>query len=262
MASYANNVAHQKLWATSITVTQGTRARVLVDHSPGGLRLPDSALIETPGGTAPPGAPMVTRGGQRIIGGTITSTDASAKDILIYRGTTLTSQATAITGVLQAATQSTIGRAAGSFILDGWRIGETVMPFGPGPVGLADHGNSDYTSVPALLANAGVLAIVTGVTSTTLTVNGTPLTVETMAGCRLVRVSQVARITIAANSGNAAATPSVALVGNANEADINGLSAADRGLSLGPSDVVAVAAQAPLSGLPAYITFNASSLLY
>jgi hypothetical protein len=133
------------------------------------------------------------------------------------------------------------------------------MPFGVGPTALAGHGTPDFSGTPAALASVGILAQVTGVSALTLTVNGTPWTAESLAGCRLIRVAQVARITVPASSGNASATPALALLGQANEADIAGLAVADRGLSLGRSDVLIVAA---VSALPVRIDLNAVSLLY
>lgn len=262
MASFANNVVHQRLYVTSIIAATGTRARMLVDQAPGGLRLPDSTLIETPGTAAPSGTPIVTRGGQRIIGGTIASTDASTKDVILYRGQVLTTQSAGATGALQAATTSSVSRATGSFITDGWTPGDTLMVFGPGPTVLGGQGTPEHSSTPAALASGGVAVQITAVAATTLTANGTPLTVESWPGCRLVRVAQVCRFTVAASAGNAAATASVALLGNSNEADINSLAAADRGLSLGPADVLIVAAQAAVSALPARLDVNAVSLLY
>lgn len=262
MAAYANNAAHQRLYITSIIAATSTRARMLVDVAPGGLRLPDSGILEAPGGTAPAGQPMVTRGGQRIIGGTIASSDGTARDVILYRGQVLTTQSVGATGTLQAATASTVTRASGSFVTDGWTIGDTAMVFGPGATTLTGQGTPEHTSTPTALASGGTVAQVTGVTAATITVNGTPLTVETWPGCRLVRVAQVCRFTVAANSGNAAATPAVALIGNTNEVDIAGLLPADRGISLGPNDVLLVAAQTAISALPARIDFSAVSLLY
>ena len=104
--------------------------------------------------------------------------------------------------------------------------------------------------------------MVTAVSATTLTVNGTPLTVESLSGCRLIRVAQAQRQTIAANSGNAAATPAMLLLGGSNEPDIYNLLAADRGLSLGANDVLIVAAQATISALPAQLQVSASAVLF
>lgn len=258
MSVQANLTCGNRLWQTSITATTTTRAKVLVDHSPGGLILPDSASF-------PSAMPQVTRGGQRVIGGVVSSTDSSSKDFTLYRGTTLTTQSTGATGALQVATTSTITRAIGSFITDGWTVGDAVMVFGPGTTTLSGFGTPDHSNnagTIAALSSAGVLAVVTAVSATTLTVNGAPLTVEQLYTCRLVRVAQVARTTVAANAGNAAATAAVLLIGNSNELDINSLNAADRGLSLGPNDILAVAAAATLSALPAQLNFTASSLLF
>lgn len=247
-----------KVWETSITATTTTRAKMLVDTALGGQTLPDSASF-------PVSMPQVTRGGQRIIGGTVSSTDSVSKDVLVYRGSVLTTQSTAATGALAVATTSTITRASGDFRADGWSVGDSVMIFGPGPSawdGLGTPYVSNSAGTLTALSSVGVLGVITTLAALTMTVNGTPLTVESLAGCRLIRVSQTHRMTIAANSGNAAATAAVALLGNANEADVNGLLAADRGISLGASDVLIVASQATLSALPAQLNFNATSVMF
>lgn len=258
MSVQANMNCGNRLWTTSITATTATRAKMLVDVMPGGLILPDSASF-------PISMPQVTRGGQRVIGGTVSSTDAASKDMIVYRGTVLTTQAAVNTGVLQVATTAVITRAIGDFRLDGWTVGDGLMVFGPGPSAWGGAGSPDYSNSAGTLtalSSVGVLAVVTAVTATTITVNGTPLTVETLPGCRLVRVAQVHRTTIAANSGNAAATAAVPLLGNTNEADVNSLLAADRGISLGAADVIVVASQATLSALPAQLNFNATSVAF
>lgn len=257
MSVNANLTCGNRFWHTSATLTTGTRAKMLVDHAPGGLVLPDGASF-------PVSMPQVTRGGQRVIGGSVSSTDAAAKDVLFYRGSTLTTQATA-TGALAVATTSAITRATGDFRLDGWTIGDSFMIFGAAPTAWAGIGTPDYSNAAGVLtalSSVGVLAIVTAVAALTLTVNGTPLTVESLAGCRLVRVAQIHRTTIAANAGNAAATTNALLLGGSNELDITNLLAADRGISLGASDVLAVAAQAALSALPAQLNFSAASVLF
>ena len=258
MSVNGNMSCGQRLWETSITATTTTRGKILSDHAPGGLALPDNAGVGAE-------MPQVARGGQRVIGGSITSTEAStARDVLVYRGTTLTTQGTA-TGTLAVATTSTITRTAGDFRLDGWTVGDSLMVFGAGPTTWCGHGAPDYSnngSAIAALASAGVLGVLTGVAALTLTVNGTPLTAESLAGCRIIRVGQGHRSTVAAGAGNAAATPAVLLIGGANDVDINALSAADRGLSLGERDVLIVAAAATISALPAQLNFNATSVLY
>lgn len=259
MSVQANLTCGNRLWTASITATTTTRAKILVDHAPSNLAMPDNSSF-------PSTMPQRTRGGQRVIGGTISSTDGSIKDVLVYRGTTLTTQSTANTGALAVGSTSTITRASGDFRLDGWSVGDAVMIFGPAPTAWVGVGQPDYSvtsgAITAALSSVGVLAVVTGVAALTLTANGTPLTVESLPGCRLVRVAQVHRTTVAANAGNAAATADVLLLGNSNELDINGLLAADRGLSLGEFDVIAVAAQATLSALPAQLNFNAVSVLF
>lgn len=258
MSVQANLTCGNRFWQASLTVTTGTRAKMLVDHAPAGLQLPDN-------GSFPASMPQITRGGQRVIAGTMSSTDSVSRDVLVYRGSTLTTQSTANTGTLQVATTSSITRGTGDFRLDGWTIGDALMAFGPAPTTWGGLGSPDYSNnagALTALSSVGVLAIISALSATTITVNGTPLTAEQLPGCRLIRVSQVHRTTIAANSGNAAATPDLILLGNTNEADISNLLAADRGLSMGASDVLAVAAQAAISALPAQLNFNACSVMF
>jgi len=258
MSVQGNLTCANRIWETSITATTTTRAKMLVDHAPGGLTLPDAASF-------PGDMPQVTRGGQRVIGGNISSTDGTSRDVLIYRGSTLTTQSTGATGALAVATTSTITRAIGDFHGDGWTIGDAIMIFGPAPSTFGGFGAPDYSlsaGTYTALSSVGVLGVLTGVAALTLTVNGTPLTAESLAGCRLIRVAQSQRQTVASNSGNAAATADVLLIGGSNELDINNLLAADRGISLGASDVLVVASTGTISALPAQLNFNALSVLF
>jgi len=250
--------ANRGAWTASFIAANALRAKILVDHSPGGLVLPDSSSF-------PANQPQITRGGQRIIGGSIASSDGTAKDVLQYIGTTLTTQSTVATGALAVATTSTITRATGDFRLDDWKVGEALMIFGAGPTTFGGVGTQDYSNnagTLTALSSSGVIATITAVSATTLTVNGTPLTVESLAGCRLIRVVQDFRQTVAFNSGNAAATASVKLIGGTNQSDVNNLLAADQGISLGATEVYIVAMQAAVSALPARIDFNAKSVLF
>lgn len=260
MSVNGNIAAANMVWQTSLTATTTTRAKMLVDTTAGALALPDNASFPT-------NMAQVTRGGQRIIAGTITSTDTVAKDVLVYRGTVLTQQDATNTGALAVATTSTVTRVTGDFRADGWTVGDAMMIFGGGPLtasGVGAKGSPDYSvngTTLTALGSVGVLGVVTAVAALTLTVNGTPLVVESLAGSRLVRVAQAFRQTIAIAAGNAAATPAVVLIGGSNDADMVALPAEWRGISLGPKDVMVVAAQATLSALPAQINFNALSIL-
>lgn len=257
MSVNGNITCANRLYTKSLTITTGTRAVMLVDQALGGLLLPDSTAF-------PSSQTQVTRGGQRVIGGGITSTDGTARDVLLYRGKVLTTQSTPATGALAVATTSTITRAAGDFRADNWGIGDAVMVFGtpPSATTFGVAGMPDYSSTPAVLASVGILAIVTGVAALTLTVSGTPLLAESLVGCRLIRVAQAFRQTVALQAGNAAATSAALLIGGSNDLDINNLLAADRGISLGAEDVLLVAAQAAISALPAQLNFSALSVLF
>lgn len=161
---------------------EGTRIRPLVD----GSQFPQNL---SPAANAP-----VAYGGCTLIDLNATSTDASARDMLLYDGRVLTTQSAGATGTLSTTT-STIVRATGSYITDGWRPGQGVIIVTPD--GVAED------------AQAGIFAVITGVTATTLTVAGTPLTVNAglAAGTRLVRARPLGRVTVAIQQGTGSTNP-------------------------------------------------------
>jgi len=210
----------------SFTAASGTAAKILVDESPaGGLTnnfLANAALT----------------GGVRIVDSTVSSTDGSDKDLIVYDGTRLTAVGGA-TGTVTITTQNTINRPNGSWLADGWRVGATVMPF------------AALNAAPQL--SDGIAGVVTSVTATTLVVSGTPFTNETLvAGTRLCRVSQQFKTKITANSGNTNALLNVSLIANGMD------STADRqGVWLGAAGLKIVAPATAVSALPAIISVNA-----
>lgn len=211
----------------AFTVTNGTAAKILVDVTPAG------------GGTN--GLPLSTvlLGGCRALDCTASSSDASAKDVILYDGTQMTVIGASATGVASITTQNTLNRTTGSWIVDGYRVGSTIMVFAA-------------ANAAAQLSD-GQLAIVTAVNALTMVVNGTVLTNETLNnGTRICEVSLQFRATIPANAGNSASIPNVALLSNANDATV------DRyGVWLGSSGMKIVAMAAAVSALPAYVSINA-----
>lgn len=204
-----------------------TAARVLLDTQP----------AATAGATSP-----LFYGGSTVFDITATSTDSAAKDLILWRGEVLTTVGGA-TGVATTTT-STIVRATGDFIADGWKPGALVMLFN--------------NSANAMQAVDGVLATITGVTATTLTVNGTPLSALTLnTGVRIARMAYIARQTVAANAGTDGTSASVQLLGTGNDGS---KVTAER--KFGATELLAVSAVAALSALPAYINITAQAARY
>lgn len=228
MSADQSYVAGSRDFVTGFTVTTGTQAKILVPETPSGVAY----------GT------LTTTGGCRVVAGTIASTDAVAKSALIWVGDRLSAMGNA-TGTITS--QNVITRNdAGSFLTDGWSIGDPVMAFGTG-----------------LAADDGVQAVLTAVTALVLTFNGTPFTNTTLAATtKLYRMAQRTQRAIPANSGNADATLPVPLFttgATSQDPDLPALP--DTGLSLGPTNILAVSFKAALSALPAQIFAHAAAEL-
>lgn len=229
-----------KAYNTSITAGNTTLAKILVDESQPRILPAITGETALPGETAV--RQRVLTGGQRIIDGNICSTDGTARSALIYIGTVLTRQANM--GAASITGTNTINRDVGSFLTDGWKVGDTLMPF-------------DMLTA----ANNGVVAQITAVTAIAITVNGTPFSNETLpAGARLARISRRTQRAIAINAGNADATPPVQLIGG--QQDPSAFQPPDAGIALGKDDIIAVAAVATISALPARLDFHAIGALY
>lgn len=213
---------------TNLIASDATAAKVLVQ--------PQAAAAGSP--TSP-----AYYGGATGIDITAASTDSAAKDLIIWHGRVLSTQG-ADTGAVTTTT-STVARASGSFITDGWLPGDLLMVFG-------DAAQGRQAGVD------GVQCIVTAVSATTLTLNGTPLAAATLnSGARLCRVAYDLRATIAAGSGTNGSAPSVSLLNHANDGSIL---RTER--KLGPTELLAVSAVAAVSALPAYININAQFARY
>lgn len=172
-------VAFQALDPVGFGNGTGTLLRVLVD----GANYPANSAATPP-----------LYGGATLIDLNATSTDASARDLLLYEGRTATTQGAGTTGALST-TLNTIVRAIGSWITDGWRVGQGVVLLTP--VGLAED------------AQTGIFAVITGVTATTLTLATNALTVNAglAAGTRVVRARPLGRTAVAIQQGTASGTP-------------------------------------------------------
>lgn len=185
-------------------------------------------------------------GGSSIIDMTACSTDAAAKEMVVWYGTVYTTAGGA-TGTLSTTT-STIARASGSFITDGWVPGDLVMMFAPTAKGAAI----------APSANDGILGIVTGVAALTLTVNGTPFSATTVpATTRICRMARGFNAAIPALSGSSATVANVSLLSNGNDSSLLKYEKKS-----GADDVVALSMAAAVSALPAYVSVEAVLALY
>jgi len=170
---------------TTFTVTYGTRAKVLVDQY----------ANANASGSLPS-----YYGGCTVLDLVASSTDASNRDLEIYVATVLyttgSSDSIAING-------TNITRTTGSFLTDGFRVGDLFMAFA------ADNVSRN--------GDDGILGIITAVAALQLDFNGTPYSnvgEHFNNGTRLCTVGLRLRAPIAANSGNGT-IPNVSLLNNA-----------------------------------------------
>lgn len=229
-----------KEWVESFTITNSTLAKILCDVAPA-MVLPAIAGEIPLAGEATVRQRVLT-GGQRIIDGNISSTDGVAKSARLYVGRQTSLFANM--GVVSTTGTNALNRTVGSFIADGYKIGDTVMLFGA-----------------PTAANNGLLLVVTGVTALALTFNGILLTNEAMAaGFRVFRVAQRTQRGVPINAGNTDTAPAVQLLGGGQDPATFG--PPDTGLSLDADGVLIVALSAAASALPAQVMFHAISALY
>lgn len=178
-------------------------------------------------------------GDSRLLDATVSSTDATNRDMIVWKGRVATRQDTALTGAMTITATNTINRTAGSFITDGWRVGDTGMLFAP----VASAAN----------ASDGLLVIVTGVTALALTCN-TPvaLTNESLvAGTRVCEIAQLFMTQIPANAGNTNAIPNVTLLNSTMD------SAQDKtGMMIEADTIMALSIVSAVAALPARISVN------
>lgn len=230
----ANTPATFGVRASSFTVTNTTIAKVLVEP-----QVAAAASSPTP----------LFYGGASVIGLDACSTDAADKIVNLWVGEILTTQETTNTGEIDttATTNGTITRVNGSFITDGWKIGDLCMIFTP-----------DNTAQAATGID-GIVCTLTAVTATTLTMSGTPIAAQSSltAGTRLVRVARRGQFSVPANSGNSTTIPSVSLLGNSNDGSI----LRDE-IKLGTTSMLIGALNASASALTAAISITASYARY
>lgn len=214
--------------SANFIAADGTAAKVVIE--------PQAAAV------ANPPAPLYS-GGISVVDLTGSSSEASAsRDVQLWAGEVLTT----VGGATGTATTTTgaIVRTSGDFIADGWKPGELVMLF-------------NATSA-ARQAVDGILGIITAVSTTQLTLNGTPLSALTLnAGVRIARMSPLFRQPIPAGSGTNGTAPSVPLLG----AGLDG-SAIRYERKLGAAELLAASLPVAVSALPAYVNVYAQFARY
>lgn len=230
-----------RLWSCGFIAADSARSKILVDETAAQVLPAISGEIALPGEATV--RQRILLGGCRVIDGSIYSTDATPRSIFINLGRVL-SRTSDFGATLTVTGTNAFNRASGSFIVDGWRAGDVVVPFGM-----------------TTATNNGQGGIVTTVTATVLTVDGTPYTNETMPStARLIRSPARTRRAVPANAGNADTTPAVALLGGTQDPASAVLP--DTGYSLGAEDVMLCAMAAAVSALPARVDVHAITARY
>lgn len=176
-------------------------------------------------------------GGGTVIDMVGISSDSVARDVILYMGAVATTQGGA-TGAMTTTTSS-IPRTSGSFIADGWQVGDIAMCFAP----------------PGTAPNAGVDGIpctVTAVSALGLTLNGTPIAALTLAaGTRVCRMAQRVRQTVPAGAGTNGSVPSQAMVASYGDGSM-----VRTELKVGANNILAAAMQSAVSALPAVVSLS------
>ena len=138
--------------------------------------------------------PIFTAGssGARVHGISVTNTDAGANTALLYYAKRMTLESAMTVGAFVdgGGGDDTITRTAGSFVTDGWLIGDRLLV--SGPTTLANSFFVTLTAVAALTLSF--------VTATTNTAENFP------TGAVIYKLSQLHLTTLAINAGNAAST--------------------------------------------------------
>jgi len=185
-------------------------------------------------------------GGQRVFDIAVASTDGAANALLLCEGMQLSLYANMGTATTTATTNTTITRTVGSFITDGWLVGDSVMCLGS--AGTSNNGN---------------VGTITSVTATTLTLNGVPsgFSANTEgAGFRLIRVTRRAWVSVPANAGNAtsvsALNANVQVVGQGYDQTKD-----STGIELGATGLLLVGLYQAVSALPATVQVTAKTAL-
>ncbi len=160
--------------------------------------------------------------GSRVHAISAANTDAGASDVTVYTGRPMTLESAMGTGAFvdNGGSSDTITRSSGSFVTDGWLVGDRMFVYGP-----------------TTLLN-GVFFTLTAVSAGTLTFATAKVdTAENFpTGAIIYRLAQLHLTTLAANAGNLAATDALDLLGT----DYPAVDATpDRYITLGPLDIIA-----------------------
>jgi len=171
--------------------------------------------------------------GSRIHGISVAATDAGANTAILYHAERMTLQASMGTGAFlnNGGSDDTITRTTGSFITDGWLVGDRLLVAGPTTLA-----NSFFVTLTAVAA-----LTLTFVTASTDTAEDFP------TGAIIYRLAQMHLTTLAINAGNAAATDALdMLITDWPIADIT----PDRYLTLGANDALVISVGTAVGASP------------
>ena len=180
--------------------------------------------------------PIFTAGsaGSRVHGIGYTATDAGASTAILYYGTRLTLQSAMGTGAFVdsgGGGEDTLTRTSGSFVTDGWLIGDRMLV--SGPTTLANAFFVTLTAVAALTLTFATASVNTSENFPT--------------GAIMFRLAQMHLTTLAAQAGNAAATDSLdMLVTDYPIADAT----PDRYIIVGANDILALSLGTAIGAAP------------
>lgn len=162
------------------------------------FRVETAVLIAAHSTTVPIRGWTAGASGSRIHAIGVAATDAGANTMILYHGEAMTLVANMGTGAFlnNGGSPDTITRTTGSFITDGWLVGDRFYVHGP--TTLLNGFFVTLTVVAAL--------ILTFVTGSTNTAENFP------SGAIIYRLSQLHLTTLAANAGNAASTDALDLI--------------------------------------------------
>ncbi|MEE8598288.1 MAG: hypothetical protein V3S69_02000 [Dehalococcoidales bacterium] len=171
--------------------------------------------------------------GGRVHGIAVAATDAGANTALLYYAERMTLESAMGTGAFvdNGGSADTLTRTSGSFVTDGWLVGDRML--------VAD---------PTTLANSFFVTL-TIVAALTLTfVTASVDTVENLpTGSIIYRLSQLHLTTLAANAGNAASTDALdMLITDFPIADVT----PDRYLTIGANDGLAMSVGTAVGASP------------
>jgi len=199
----------------------------------GSWRVEDTVLIASHSTTL--ALPIFTAGssGSRVHAISLASTDAGANTALLYYAKKMTAVADMTTGAFVdgGGGSDTITRTAGSFITDGYKIGDRIVVAGA-----------------TTLANSFFVTL-TGVAALTLTFATAQVdTAEDFpSGAIIYRLCQLHLTTVAINAGNAASTDALdMLITDFPIADVS----PDRYIILGPDDALAMSVGTAVGAAP------------